>query len=315
MRELKQSTAANVMVFLVGSADHITGLASATLTITASKDGAAFASISPTVTDLGSGWYNLALTTTHTNTLGDLALHITAASADPIDTLSRVIAMDKNDTVRLGITALPNAAAEAAGGLYTRGSGAGQINQPANGMVDTNIVRSLGTALAAPTVAGIPKVEVSDYVAGKVPLQPTVAGRTLDVSAGGEGGIDWANIGSPTTTVNLSGTTIGVLTALAAGAITATAIASNAITAAKIAADAIGASQLAADAVDEIWDEVYEGAETIRQMLRGVRSLLVGKGLDLLTNPRFRDAADSKNRVTFTMGGSGDTRTPTVDLT
>jgi hypothetical protein len=38
-------------------------------------------------------------------------------------------------------TALPDAAAEAAGGLYTRGTGAGQINQAADGMVDTNPVR------------------------------------------------------------------------------------------------------------------------------------------------------------------------------
>ena len=37
-------------------------------------------------------------------------------------------------------------------------------------------------------------------------LRPTVAGRTLDVSAGGEAGVDWANVGSPTTTLNLSGT-------------------------------------------------------------------------------------------------------------
>jgi hypothetical protein len=39
-------------------------------------------------------------------------------------------------------------------------------------------------------------------------LKPTTAGRTLDVSAGGEAGLDWANIGSPTTAVNLSGTNI-----------------------------------------------------------------------------------------------------------
>jgi len=39
-------------------------------------------------------------------------------------------------------------------------------------------------------------------------LKPTTAGRSLDVSSGGEAGIDFANIGSPTTTVNLSGTTI-----------------------------------------------------------------------------------------------------------
>ena len=43
-------------------------------------------------------------------------------------------------------------------------------------------------------------------------LKPTTAGRTLDVSAGGEAGIDLANVGSPTTTLNLSGTTIKTAT-------------------------------------------------------------------------------------------------------
>lgn len=43
-------------------------------------------------------------------------------------------------------------------------------------------------------------------------LAPTVAGRTLDVSTGGEAGIDWGNIGNPTTTVALSGTTVATLT-------------------------------------------------------------------------------------------------------
>jgi len=39
-------------------------------------------------------------------------------------------------------------------------------------------------------------------------LYPTVAGRKLDVTTTGEAGIDWANIGSPTTTVALTGTTV-----------------------------------------------------------------------------------------------------------
>lgn len=39
-------------------------------------------------------------------------------------------------------------------------------------------------------------------------LAPTVAARTLDVSAGGEAGVDWANVGSPTTSVALTGTSI-----------------------------------------------------------------------------------------------------------
>lgn len=39
-------------------------------------------------------------------------------------------------------------------------------------------------------------------------LRPTVAGRTLAIAAAGQAGIDWANIGSPTATQGLSGTTI-----------------------------------------------------------------------------------------------------------
>lgn len=43
-------------------------------------------------------------------------------------------------------------------------------------------------------------------------LRPTTASRKLDVSAGGEAGLDWANIGSPTTVVGLSGTTVKTAT-------------------------------------------------------------------------------------------------------
>lgn len=39
-------------------------------------------------------------------------------------------------------------------------------------------------------------------------LQPTTAGRTLDVTSGGCAGIDWANVEAPTTTLGLTGTTI-----------------------------------------------------------------------------------------------------------
>jgi hypothetical protein len=97
MRVLKQSAAANVMVFMTQAADHVTGLAGLTLTITASKDGGAFAGIAPTVTDRGSGWYNLALDAAMTDTLGDLALHITGGAADPSDLYARVVARPFDD--------------------------------------------------------------------------------------------------------------------------------------------------------------------------------------------------------------------------
>lgn len=50
---------------------------------------------------------------------------------------------------------------------------------------------------------------------GPMPLVPTVTGRTLDVSDTGEAGLDWANVGSPTTTVGLTGTTISTSQAVA----------------------------------------------------------------------------------------------------
>jgi len=73
------------MVLMVDSTDHVTGKTGLTLTITASKDGGAFGSISPTVTERGNGWYSVALTASHTDTLGDLALHVTGTAADPAD--------------------------------------------------------------------------------------------------------------------------------------------------------------------------------------------------------------------------------------
>ena len=64
------------------------------------------------------------------------------------------------------------------------------------------------TNFSSLSINGSGQVTVGGYGSGLAPLQPTVAGRTLDVTTTGEAGIDWANIGSPTTTVNFTGTTI-----------------------------------------------------------------------------------------------------------
>lgn len=51
-------------------------------------------------------------------------------------------------------------------------------------------------------------------IMGPMCLQPTVVNRKLDVSSGGEAGLDWANVGTPGSTVGLSATTISVATTL-----------------------------------------------------------------------------------------------------
>lgn len=62
------------------------------------------------------------------------------------------------------------------------------------------------TLAAGPTFTAVATDNIS--VLFPQPLQPTVLGRTFDVSATGEGGVDWANVGGPTTAVNLSATTV-----------------------------------------------------------------------------------------------------------
>jgi hypothetical protein len=117
VRDLKQSTATNVMLFVADSADPSAGKTGLTLTVTASKDGGAFASISPTQTERGNGWYNLALTTAHTDTFGDLVVRATATGAIPAERGFVVVAFDAADAVRLGLSSLPNATAGNASGL------------------------------------------------------------------------------------------------------------------------------------------------------------------------------------------------------
>lgn len=68
-----------------------------------------------------------------------------------------------------------------------------------------DIVITTGTVNAVSAVGSV----VGRFTIRKTSaLKPTTSGRTLDVSSGGEAGIDLANVGSPTTTLNLSGTTI-----------------------------------------------------------------------------------------------------------
>jgi hypothetical protein len=108
MRVTEVGAARTIMVLMVDSTDHVTGKAGLTLTITASKAGGAFGSISPSVVDRGSGWYSIALTAVHTDAYGDLALHITSTGADPCDLIIQIVGYEPEDYEYLGLEALEN---------------------------------------------------------------------------------------------------------------------------------------------------------------------------------------------------------------
>jgi hypothetical protein len=181
VRILKQSTAYSLTVFMADSSDHITGKTGLTLTITASKAGAAFASISPTVTELASGWYKLALTTSHTDTLGDLALHVTGTGADPSDLVMQVTANILGDTLPSNVTQFGGSNGTFASGrpevntthlagtsqtardigasvLLSTGTGTGQLDFT-SGVVKSNVTQFGGAA--ATTASGRPEVNTT----------------------------------------------------------------------------------------------------------------------------------------------------------
>lgn len=117
-------------------------------------------------------------------------------------------------------TALPGAAAEAAGGLYTRGSGAGQINQQANGQIDGNIER---LANVAQSLTDLKDFADTGYDPATHKVQGVVLTDTLTTYTGNtvQTGDSFARIGAagagltaidlPDQTMNITGNITGNL--------------------------------------------------------------------------------------------------------
>lgn len=99
MATLKLATTYTRMFLMVQSSDHITGLTGASPTVNIAKAGAGFQAAAGLVQEMASGWYKVSLTVADTGVLGDLAYHITAASADPTDFIDQVCANILGDTL------------------------------------------------------------------------------------------------------------------------------------------------------------------------------------------------------------------------
>ncbi len=108
MKIQQSTTAYKIPFFMTQSADHVTGLTGASPTVTLSKNGGAFGAAAGAVTEISSGWYAVAGNSTDNNTLGPLALHATAASGDPTDTLHEVVAEDLTTATVAAVTTVTN---------------------------------------------------------------------------------------------------------------------------------------------------------------------------------------------------------------
>jgi len=117
MAQLKQSTAYTRMFKLVSSTDHITAKTGATPTVNLSKAGGAFGAAGGAVTEVANGWYKVALNTTDTNTLGDLAYYITASGADDTDFVDQVTGQILGDTLNANTTQFAGQTITCSGGV------------------------------------------------------------------------------------------------------------------------------------------------------------------------------------------------------
>src|SRR5262249_53039013 len=126
---LQSSTQSPLPFFMVQSSDHIAGATGLSPTVTIRKPGGSFAAPSGAVTEIANGWYQVAGNATDTNTLGPLLLHATGTGADPCDiVVANIVAYNPQDSVRAGLTALPNTVCTTNASLITSGTGTDQLS-------------------------------------------------------------------------------------------------------------------------------------------------------------------------------------------
>lgn len=254
MALLKLSTAYTRAFLLIDSADHITGKTGVTPTVTLSKAGGAFGAAGGTVTEIANGFYKIAYTTTDANTLGDLAVHVTGTGCDATDFIDQVVAVDLADAVRFGLSALPNAAAGANGGLPT-GNASGQVAVAslANGAITAAAIAA--DAITAAKIAD-GAIDAATFAAGAIDnaaiATDAIGSAELAASAVTEIQAAIAAGAIASVTGNVGGNVVGSVGSVATGGIAAASFAAGAIDNAAIATDAIGSAELAASAVTEI---------------------------------------------------------------
>jgi len=174
--------------------------------------------------------------------------------------------------------------------VFTSGSLSGQSRYITGFNTSTDTITFTPALLTAVTTESYEIRAMPDF------LRPTTSGRTLDVTATGGAGIDWANVEAPTTAVVLSGTTVGT--------VTTTGTATNLTNLPSIPANWLTAAGTADDASTEfatkLMNTTYEGSTTFKYFLQYGSSALFGKYNSSGGTFNFRDIADSLNRIVYT---------------
>lgn len=236
------------------------------------------------------GWYRLDIPDAALASGRFVSIHLKGATnMAPLPLEIELTAWNNQDGVRGGMTALPNAAAEAAGGLYTRGAGAGQIAQQANGQADVNL--STIKTQAVTCGAGV-------TVLASVGTAATSTAQTGD---------NYARLGAP------AGASVSVDIAAVKVDTAAVKAKTDNLPAAPAAVGDIPTANQNADALLDRAAGV-EANRTPRQALRLMLATLAGKLSGAATaTVTIRDTNDSKDRVVATVDADGNRSAVTLD--
>lgn len=238
-----------VPVLLVDATDGYTpetGITGATITVSKNGSIVLAGGAGRSLTEVGNGiyWYGLGdgtgspATANEINELGWVSINVSATGCRNYNAIVQIMAYDAMDVVRLGLTALPNAAAEIAGGLATLSA-----NQSSGGTIPANMVAISGDVTAADNLETAADGGVYNLGGGGIVASSVTNNVGGNVTGNVVGNVQ-GSVNSVTTGVSLAASAIGTGT-----------FASGAINAAALALDA------AQEIADAVWDEPM-GAHT-----------------------------------------------------
>lgn len=173
---IKQSTAVRNLVFrMLSTTDGFTPTTGLTVTVTLSKNGAAFAAAAGAVTEIANGYYAVAANATDSNTLGGLMLYATGTGAKGYAQFE-IVAFDPRSETNLGLSGLPTAAPGAADGLLIAGTNV--ATSFSEGIV---ITKSTGTALVISSETGM---SITGTTSNGLNISGDAAGMTISGNLG-----------------------------------------------------------------------------------------------------------------------------------
>lgn len=317
-----------------------------------SQNGAAFASAAVTITDIGNGWYNLALTASQLNTVGDLSVRLTATGAAD-DYYAKAVVVGWNNIFS---TTLPNVNTTQWAGFSTATTQQAVSTTAGVSATNVNVISWAGfsaatTQQAISTTAGTSatNVNVISWAGFNTSTTQSAIATTPAVNA-----IQWAGLTTATTMVAVQATTAltgatnvnviawaGAATATTQSAIATTpavnaiqwAGASTATTQAAIsttpAVNAIQwagfttatnqlavATTLDSNSLAAIWAVAVDGTVTAQESLRLANSANGGILSGATTTAiLIRDVGNTKTRITASGDTSGNRTAVTLNLT